>query len=270
MPKTILITGASGNIGTKLSAHLAEDYLVRRLDLKGGRDTLAADLAVYDERWVSHFDGADAVVHLAGEMRPVAAWESCYRGNVVTTANVLRAARAAGVKRVVYASSNQVMAGYRFLDGPVTEAMAPKPLNPYGVSKLVCEQLCEAFAAESGLSVIAFRIGYIDPGENRPGPHMAIGLWGQQMWLSNGDAMRAFRCALEAEGVSYALLNLVSRNLGMRWDLSAAHEVIGYVPADAHVPQLLPVNEAEDAAARQARLVPGHWLDQRFAPLDVD
>lgn len=270
MSKTILITGAKGNIGQKLSAHLSSRYELRLLDLRPAPGVVVADLSEYGEGWVRHFEGVDVVVHLAGEMRPTASWAECYKSNVIGTENVLRAAKINKVGSVIYASSNQVMAGYRFREGPVPETASPKPLNPYGLSKLICEELCRSHSQETATTVVSFRIGYIDPGDNLPGPHMAIGLWGQQMWLSNNDAMRAFECAVEANTGSYATLNLVSQNKGMRWTMDAAKSAIGFEPADGHVPRMAPANVAEDEIARRAILVPGGWLDQRFATMDVD
>lgn len=270
MIKTILITGASGNIGSKLSAFLAPDYKLRLLDVEDGPNIIVSDLTEYDDEWARHFDGVDTVIHLAGEMRPTASWSECHSGNVVGTSNVLRACRKYAVRRVVYASSNQVMAGYRLLEGNVTTEMSPKPLNPYGISKLICEEMCRSLAAETDISVIALRIGYIDPGENIPGPDMAIGLWGQQMWVSNRDVLSAVKCAIIVENGSFSIFNLVSNNKGSRWEIDSARSAIGFVPQDQHDPVMLQANIEDDEKAKKAVLVPGYWLDQYFDHLDVD
>jgi NAD+ dependent glucose-6-phosphate dehydrogenase len=263
----LVITGALGNLGGKLSAALAGEHELRRIDLRAERDCVAADLADYDARWTDLFAGADCVLHFAGDPRPTAPWFSVLRANIVATQNVLRAARAHGVRRVVFASTNQVMAGYRFLDGPVTPSMPPTPLNPYAVSKLFGEEAGRAHVAESGRSFIALRIGNIMPAENVPHPGMGIGLWGQQMWLSNGDFIGGVRAAIAAPDVRFAVVNLVSRNAGMRWDLTETERVLGFSPQDRYTPQASPEDVAEDATARDARLTPGQWLDQRFQPL---
>lgn len=263
----LVITGALGNLGGKLSAALARDHELRRIDLRAEGDCIAADLADYEPHWVAQFAGADAVLHFAGDPRPTAGWHSVQRANIVGTANVLRAAREHEVRRVVFASTNQVMAGYRFLDGPVSSSMPPTPLNPYAISKLYCEEAGRAYAAETGRSFIALRIGNIMPAENVPHPGMGIGLWGQQMWLSNRDFVAGVRAAIVAPDVRFAIVNLVSRNDGMRWDLSETERVLGFRPQDGFTPELSPEDVAEDSAARQARLTPGLWLDQRFQPL---
>jgi len=267
MARTILITGASGNIGTKISAAFKQRYELRLIDIQGGTGVLSADLSIYQDRWAEQFEGVDTVIHLAGEMRPIAPWQSCYSGNILGTRNVLTAARKARVKRVVFASTNQIMAGYRFLDVAVKCDTDPTPLNPYAVSKLICEELGKSFCEETGISFIALRIGMINKGENIAGPGLAIGLWGQQMWLSNRDAVRGFECAIEAKNVLYAILNLVSQNDGMRWDINETKTVIGYEPQDRTTPVLSASGRAEDDEARKASLMPGHWLDQFFKPL---
>ena len=64
--KTILITGASGNLGRKLSQHLAGRYALRLLDRTARQpEVVTADLSVWEPGWVELFQGVDAVVHLA-------------------------------------------------------------------------------------------------------------------------------------------------------------------------------------------------------------
>jgi NAD+ dependent glucose-6-phosphate dehydrogenase len=263
----LVLTGTRGNLGGKLAAALSPAYALRCLDLLGGEDCSTADLGTYDDSWTRHFEGAQTVLHFAGEPRPTAPWALVHRANIVATANVLRASRMHGVRRVIFASTNQVMAGYRFSDEIVTTNMPPTPLNPYAVSKLFCEEAGRAFSSETGISFIAFRIGNIQPGENVPRPAMGIGLWGQQMWLSNRDFVEGIQAAIVVPDVSFAILNLVSNNPGMRWDLAETHRVLGFSPMDGFASHPAPEDVAEDHMARLARLVPGQWLDQRFHPM---
>jgi NAD+ dependent glucose-6-phosphate dehydrogenase len=264
---TLILTGAQGNLGGKLAAALRSDHDVRCIDLLGGDQCVAADLGTFEESWARHFAGAKAVLHFAGDPRPTAPWASVQHANIAATANVLRAARLHGIQRVIFASTNQVMAGYRFSNALVTTDMPPTPLNPYAVSKLFCEEAGRAFAAETGISFIALRIGNILPGENVPHPGMGIGVWGQQMWLSNRDFVAATRAALVAPSVPFAILNLVSNNPGMRWDMTETHRIIGFSPQDGFSCNPAPEDIAEDRLARSAQLVPGQWLDQRFRPI---
>jgi NAD+ dependent glucose-6-phosphate dehydrogenase len=267
MTRKVMITGAMGNIGAKLAAHFkgTGQYDLVLVDRVAGDGITAADLSVYDESWAKLFAGVDTVVHLAGEPRGNASWSQVIPANVRATQNVLRAARAAKIRRVVFASTNQVMLGYRFRDeNPVTTDLPPMPLSPYGVSKLFGEEIGRAFAEETGISFIALRIGYFQRGENKPGPHMLIGEWGQSMWLSNADMNQAVERAIEVENVPFALVNLESDNPGMRWDLDHTRKTIGYDPKDGAPIILEAKNKADDEAARNLRVKPGTWLDENF------
>ena len=264
---TIVITGAQGNLGGKLARALAPLHRLRCIDLIGGETCAAADLSRYEESWVRLFADAHTILHFAADPLPTATWARVHRANVVATANVLRACRGSAVKRVIFASTNQIMAGYRFTDDLVTTELPPTPLNPYAVSKLHGEELGRAFVAETGISFIALRIGNIQPGDNVPRPGMGIGLWGQQMWLSNRDFVDGVGAAIRAPRVAFAIVNLVSNNIGMRWDLEHTRRVLDFSPRDHYTPALSPEDIEEDRLARLARLQPGLWLDQHFRPL---
>jgi NAD+ dependent glucose-6-phosphate dehydrogenase len=250
MSRTVLITGAGGNIGTKLRAHFSRlGWALRLLDLNARGDAAirTADLAEWNDAWVGQFAGVDAVIHLAGSASPQTPWAMAQRQNIDLTANVYEAAAAQGVRRVVFASSNWVMAGHRPAQGVLTTDMEPYPINPYGVSKLVGERMGHSAHARRGLSVICFRIGYLQAADNRPGTHMGWGVWGQAMWLSNRDLCQAMERAVLTEGVGFAVLNLMSDNPGMRWDIETTKRTIGYAPRDGAAPVLT------DAVARDER-----------------
>jgi uronate dehydrogenase len=272
MKRTILITGASGNIGGKLAAHFRETgaYDLRLIDRRAAEGIEAADLGIWDSSWIGRLAGVDTVVHMAGEPRGVANWAEVRAGNIVPTQHVLRAAREAGVRRVVFASTNQVMLGYRFKEevNPVTTDLPPMPLSPYGISKLFCEEIGRNFTEETGISFLALRIGYFQRGDNLPGPHMRIGVWGQQMWLSNRDMMHAIERSIEAEDVGFAVVNLVSDNPGMRWDLEHTRRVIGYRPRDGKAAVVTDEVRAEDERARATALPPGTWFSEHFRPVE--
>ena len=263
----LAITGVNGNLGGKLVAALNPDYALRCFDVRGGENCVAADLGRYDDSWARHFEGAEVVLHFAGESQPTASWAQVLQGNILATTHVLRAARRYRLRRIIFASSNQVMAGYRFSDQLITTDMPPAPLNPYAVSKLFCEEAGRAFASETGISFIALRIGNIQPGENTPHAGMGLGLWGQQMWLSNRDFIDGVRAAIAVPEVAFAIVNLMSNNVGMRWDLRHTQRMLGFLPQDGFTPDLSPEDIAEEEMARRAQLVPGQWLDQRFRPL---
>ena len=249
MSRTVLITGAGGNIGTKLRAHFSAWagrcgcwMSMRTAMRRSGRRTWRSGTIPGS----AQFAGVDAVIHLAGNPSPRTSWASAQRLNIDLTANVFEAAAAQGVRRVVFASSNWVMAGHRPGEGALTTDMEPYPINPYGVSKLVGERMGRSMHARRGVSVICFRIGYLQQDDNLPGAHMGWGGWGQAMWLSNRDLCQAMERAVLAEGVGFAVLNLMSDNPGMRWDIETTKRAIGYAPQDGAAP----VRERDDRTGR--------------------
>lgn len=240
----VLITGATGNLGRKATAALRGHDDVELVDIGD------ADLSTYDAEWVNAFEGVDVVLHLAGDPRPVATWQSALSLNVDLSLNVLRACKAGSVRRFVFASSNWVLGGYRFTDELLTPDTTPCPVNAYGVSKLAIERVGAAVAAGCQMSFLALRIGWCQPGENCPGPHMSFGRWGQELWLSNDDWAQAVQRACTAPFEGFAVLNVMSRVAGSRWDLTETERLIGYQPQSAHMPRLPPRRRLLDAAAR--------------------
>ena len=267
MTRTILITGAAGNIGAKLTSHFRATgaYELRLLDLVGSGDIVAADLGDYGGAWPDMLADVDTVFHLAGNPHGRASWAEVMHANIAGTQHLLRAAREARVRRVVFASTNQVMLGYRFREGPVTTDIAPAPLSPYGISKLFGERMGRAFNEETGIDFLAWRIGYFQRGDNQPGAHMQIGEWGQSMWLSNRDMIQAAERSIEAERIGFAVVNLVSNNVGMRWDIEHTRKVLGYVPLDTATPVIDAAAREADRLARSQTFAPGTWLDEHFA-----
>jgi NAD+ dependent glucose-6-phosphate dehydrogenase len=253
----VVITGAAGNIGTKLRRHFESlGWELSLLDAKESSDKAirVADLAVWSDEWVAEFRDADAVIHLAGNPSPKTSWESAQHLNLDLTMNVYEAAVRQSARRLVFASSNWVVAGHRFDDWTLTTNVAPYPVNPYGVSKLVGERLGRSYSDRWGLSVLCFRIGYCQRGDNQPGTHMGWGVWGQRMWLSDRDLCQGFEKAVRAPAdLRFAVLNLMSRNEGMRWDLDAARDAIGYEPIDRFMPTESDAMREQTASARHAR-----------------
>lgn len=257
MPATrhrILLTGSTGNLGQKATDALKgiEALDLIRIGRNGGKDpeVITADLEVYDDTWVRHFDGVDTVLHLAADPRAVGEWDTVTPLNVDLALNVMRAARQAMVKRFVFASSNWVLGGYRFRSDALTGDLTPRPVNPYGASKLFIERLGRAMVDETGIGFLSLRIGYCQPGNNLPGPHMAFGLWGQQMWLGNADWSQAVVKSATTDFTGFHTINVVSANDGMRWDLAGAHAAIGYAPTEHHQPALSLQGRLKDLAAR--------------------
>ena len=233
----ILITGATGNIGTKLRSYLTAqggyDLTLLCLNPKSDPEVITADLSRWDDSWASSFAGIDSVLHVAADPSPVARWGQIQTLNLDLLFNVMAAAQQHGVRRFVFASSNFVVAGHRFETVPLTTDMEPAPINAYGASKLVGERLGKMFAERYGMSFVGFRIGVCQrANDNRHGPWIPFGHWGQQMWVSDRDLCRAFEAAIVDRSVRFGVYNLVSNNPGMRWDLSNLKRDLRFEPLD--------------------------------------
>lgn len=250
-PRAVLITGACGDLGRKLRSAWTDVYDLVLLDKEvpdDDPDVIEADLSVLDEDWMTHFHGVDTVIHLAAKEGELAPWSDLTGPNLDALFNVAHAAALAGVDRIVFASSHHVMGGYQHAgDDPITIDLSPLPDGPFGVSKLVGERLGLSLAKSFDLTFIALRLGWNQDGANRPEtlPHD----WARKLWLSNGDLVRLFDCAVEAEieDRAFVLVNGTSRNRGTRWDLSETAEILGYMPEDDAFAQQAadePINES--------------------------
>ncbi len=248
--RTVLITGASGNLGSKLRRHLEGRTPLRLIDrdARGDSAVIVADLSRWDPGWVNLFQGVDTVFHIAASPVAQQTWEQVVAPNIDAVAHVFEAARAAGVRRVVYASSNHVMGGYKDVGEPflLTTDLPPRPgaryevageirdSTPYGSAKLFGERLGYCLAAAGGPSFLAVRIGWVRPGENRARDVPAErGSWFRLMWLSNRDYCHLMECCLQADpALRFAVLHGMSANTGMRWDLESTRRLVGYAPQD--------------------------------------
>ncbi len=170
--RQVLVTGGAGFIGSHLvEALLARGEQVRVLDnlSTGRREHLAAvadhpglEFIVGD---LGHPDGLTAAMRGVEVVFHQAAVRSVPRSvedpwaahdvNATGTLRVLLAAREAGVRRVVYASSSSVYGHQETL--PLEEGLRPAPLSPYAVSKLAGEHYCRVFASLYGLETVSLR-----------------------------------------------------------------------------------------------------------------
>lgn len=230
--RRVLITGASGQIGGMLTARLSPTYDFVLTDVEDattaeGLSVQAADVRSLDQVRAL-MDGVDTVVHLAGDASPQAAWQSVYEVNIQGTYNVLEAARQAGVRRVVFASSNHAMGMYdRDSEWPVYNAMPPRPDSLYGVSKVFGETIGRFYHDEHGLEVVALRIGWSTKQITDDADDVL-----RAMWLSPDDTAQVIERAIEAN-VAFGIYYAVSDNPNRRWDLTDTMLELGYRPKDS-------------------------------------
>lgn len=241
----VVITGAAGTIGTVLRRELAFGYALRTIDRQPGADIdLVADVR-RSERVASLVAGAAAVIELAANSSVSTSWRLVLENNLAATLGTLEAARQAGVRRVVVASSNHVTGIYE-RDEPYASILAgryeglepgvfprvradspPRPDSFYAVGKCGVEAAGRYYAEEHGLSVICLRIGTVNR-ENRPrNPREFATL------LTHRDLGQLVRRCLEAPlDLRFAVFYGVSHNTWRIWDIDDAASTIGYQPLD--------------------------------------
>ena len=232
----VLVTGAGGHLGRKLFDYLTlqPNITVSGLDISpvDHPNIYEADFGG-EPNWTDYLNDVDVIVHFAGDREPSATWESAVRNNMDATLTLYHFAVKKNVSRFILASSNWVFGDKRFTDDVLNSKTNVGPINAYGMSKLFGERVGKYFAENHGVSVICLRIGWTQwTHDNKPGTHMAMGRWGQEMWLSDEDFLNGVLAAILTRNVSFATLNLMSNNPGMRWDLEETRQLIGYSPKD--------------------------------------
>ena len=159
--KTLLITGAAGDIGSHLRRELAGRYRLRLSDMKPltdlapGEEFVRADISRMDEV-LPVMRGVDAIVHLGG-FSVEGPWEAILAANIVGCHNVFEAARQGGVKRLLFATSNHAV-GFYARDEVIDHRVYPKPDSRYGVSKIFGEALGSLYADKYGLEVFCYGV----------------------------------------------------------------------------------------------------------------
>jgi uronate dehydrogenase len=245
-PHKVLITGAAGLIGTVLTRGLGDRYAIVGVDRAFRRPPKVHRRNMARARFLAPlFDGADAVIDLAGIPDHRAAWQEVWKNNLPATINALEAARQAGVRRYVFASSNHVTGMYErdqpysaivagdyagLAPGSIPRIGARTPLRPdgpYALGKVLGEAASRWYADAFGLSAICLRIGTVNA-EDRPlKPRDFATL------LTHADLLRLVECALEAgDDLRFGIYYGVSRNTWRFWEIEDAAEEIGYHPQD--------------------------------------
>ncbi|MFF8097576.1 NAD-dependent epimerase/dehydratase family protein [Streptomyces sp. NPDC016675] len=231
-PRTVLLTGAAGGLGTLMRNLLpAFGYELRLLDLRpieGEPDAIVADLA--DRAALREaVRGVDAIIHLAG-ISLEAPFEKILKANIEGTHHLYEAAREEGVDRIVFASSNHAV-GYTPRprgDDPLIPVETPRrPDTFYGLSKSFGEDLAQFYWDKHGIETVSVRIGSCFP---EPTSVRML-----SVWMSPGDGARLFHAALTAEGVGHSVVYGSSANTRLWWDLTSAR-ALGYAPQDDSEP----------------------------------
>jgi nucleoside-diphosphate-sugar epimerase len=235
--KKVGITGSSGNIGSTLQQGLCDKYELSLFDIKEAKLLCSAHFKKVDFAEPGQvsgiFNGLDALIHLAGNPRPDAPRQQTYRNNFAATSYVFEEARRAGVKKIVYASSNfyHEAAIGQLLQGDATERITldfpPSPICLYGESKVFGESLGRHLAY-LGMQFVALRIGWTVPQDN---PAMYGGDYMRAVFCSKRDLVQAFDKALEIN-TEFLAAFVTSNNTRNVFDLAETRRKLGFLPQD--------------------------------------
>jgi uronate dehydrogenase len=224
----ILLTGAAGLLGKELRkflsqriGHLRSTDIVPMTDPASNEELIQADLGDVSvaPRLV---DGMDAIVHFGG-LSKEADFASICRVNIAGTQSLYEAARLAGVKRIVFASSVHAVGFYEQTD-VITSRSPARPDSNYGLGKVFGEALAQLYWDKFGLETVSIRIGSCEPvPSNRR--HLLS-------WLSFEDMLQLVEKSLTAPRVGHAIVFGSSDNSASFWDNCHAR-FLGYRPASS-------------------------------------
>jgi len=247
----ILITGAAGDVGTRLRKLLKGVYSLRVSDIRKPADLgaddefVAADLGDY-EQTKQITAGIDGIVHLGG-YSVEGPWETIHKSNIVGCYNLFEAAYRSGVKRIVFASSNHAV-GFYPRDRKIGVDVTVRPDSRYGVSKAFGEAVGALYADKHGLRVTCIRIGNVG---DKPLDKRRLSIW-----VKPEDLTQLIRIGLEHPDIRFEIFYGASDNAAGWWDNSNARR-FGYRP------QFRSEDFRDEAMAAQTKL-PADPVGDRF------
>ncbi len=230
------ITGAAGNIGRTLTDGLKESFqldLFDRIAMTNSEHSANVVNLSNKNELSGKFNGLDALIHLAGNPSPSAPESDTMLNNFVATSLVFEEAKRAGVKKIIFASSNfyheghisEMMMGKR--KKRITLSTMATPQSMYGKSKQFGEQI-GLHLSYFGVSFAAIRIGWTVP-QDSPLPYDSPYM--RAMFCSKRDLTQAFTRALSSEQ-SFITGYAISNNDTRLFDLTETNEKLGFYPVD--------------------------------------
>ncbi len=225
--RRIVFTGAAGGIGTMTRPLLAKLYpglvlsdRVKPANLLPSEKFVAADLTKPAEV-AALVKGAHSVIHLGGHSVE-GTWDQILNANIIGCYNLFEAAREAGVKRVIFASSNHAIGFYPRRKKIGTDVTV-RPDSRYGVSKAFGEALGSLYSDKHGIGVTCLRIGNVGP--------TPLDVRRLSIWVSPQDLVQLFQIGLEHPDIRFEIFYGASDNEASWWDNSRAVR-LGYRPKD--------------------------------------
>ena len=223
----VLITGAAGAIGSALRAGLRPAWRRLRLtDIRpiaepaNNEECLVTDIG--DRAALERMmDGVEAVVYMTGVGGDYSL-DDLFRVNVRGVFDVFESARLAGVRRIVYASSNHAFGCYPVTE-KVTPALPPRPDSLYGAFKVFGETMLREYYERHGIRSVSLRIGTFRT--------LPIDQRSLATWLSPRDMTQLFERALLHDDPGCLVVNGYSGNTRLR-TFDPDWSFLGYVPED--------------------------------------
>jgi len=234
---SVLVTGSSGRVGRAAVAELLRrGHAVRGFDLNptpGLTDCIIgtlADRAAIDRAT----QGIHALIHLAATPDDADFLTELLPNNITGLYHVMESARAAGVRRIILASSAQVN-WWQQKTGPFP-IRPDDPISPkhwYAATKMFMEAIGRSFVEIHGISVIIARLGWC-PRTRAQVDEIAASELFRDIYFSPGDVGRFFACAVEAPAdLRHAVVYAASRAVKQtRFDMSSTTKLLGYQPQE--------------------------------------
>jgi UDP-glucose 4-epimerase len=211
--QNILITGGSGLLGRRVVNALRSHHRITVLDTVKPRDGvryIRGDVLDISQM-TGALQGIDTIIHLAAIPHPLNdPPETVVRLNVMGTFTVLEAAARQGIKKFIFASSESTL-GFAFSHNPINPLYVPvdedhplRPQDPYGMSKVLGEEMCRTYTRRYGMQTLSLRMPWIwvPKPEEQNIYRKLIGeypAWYKNLWafVHGDDAADAFRLAVE-------------------------------------------------------------------------
>ena len=156
----ILVTGASGFIGSHLMKYLSKNYKVHGLSSSKKSQNIFQILLSDKQKLVKHMkkNKYDVVVHLAASLEESVPLDMFIK-NCVSTANILECCTKTNVEKVIFSSSQLVYGKSEYL--PIDEDHPKNPISNYAISKLICEEICKMYHNTYGLTIQILRFSSV-------------------------------------------------------------------------------------------------------------
>lgn len=245
MNTKIVITGISGCIGHILYENLKDGWTMSGIDIKESQDlpVIIVDINDYDGL-LNTFKDSYAVIHLAANANAHASWDDIVIPNISGTQTVFNAASKAGVKKVIFASSNHVTGlyeqdePYRDIVAGQYEGITPSdipqidhkmPIRPdgyYGVSKAFGEALGRYYSEKYDMQVICLRIGTVNR-DNRPRSVREYATL-----FMHRDLVTLVDKCLTDQNTNFEIFYGVSSNKWKFWDTTHISDCLGWTPEE--------------------------------------